>query len=128
MDVMDANEFAEVDISEAEFDEMLVEARTVTWHTGPRAQVDLNDRTREDALTRARLEDVIGQIAVGEHITVYEPEDGVAADAVVREIDTAKGLVFLAVDWASLRDDEAPTAATMGSLGRLTDRHPVPPK
>ena len=78
--------------------------RTVSSDMGARVPIDLNDRTR-DALTRARLEDVTGAVTIGARITAYEPEDGVAADARVVEIDEEKQLVVLAVDWSTLRDD-----------------------
>lgn len=80
---------------------------TVKWRVyGPaRVEIDLNDRA-QGGLTRAWLRDLPGNVKVGDEVTAYEPEDGVCARAEVAEIDRAKGLAFLRVDWGSLREDE----------------------
>lgn len=69
-----------------------------------RIQIDLNSRAR-DGSVRARMSRVRGQIAVGSTVTVYEPEDEVAASAEVLKIDAERGFVYLDVDWATLDED-----------------------
>lgn len=67
-----------------------------------RIEIDLNSR---DALGRtpAYLADADGHIAVGDVVTAFEPEDEVAAPAVVKEV--AHGVAYLDVDWQKLTDD-----------------------
>jgi hypothetical protein len=49
---------------------------------------------------------IIGDaLVVGERVIAYEGESGLAGDAVVTEIDPARRLIYLAVDWHSFRDD-----------------------
>lgn len=101
-----------------------------------RVQVDLNVRVRgnqtfagfEDidpaTITRARAsradgpvavgdkvhvaeDDIIGDaVCVGERVIAFESESGLAADAVVTDVDRTRRLMYLAVDWQSFRDDD----------------------
>jgi hypothetical protein len=64
-------------------------------------EIDLNVRVRGDK-TYAGMEDVQGQIDVGDEVYVHESESRVIGSARVLEIDSARQLVFLSVDWASL--------------------------
>lgn len=72
-----------------------------------RIEIDLNVRTKE-GYTRARLARAHGPISAGDAVVAYEPDDCVAVDAVVVDVDRSRGFVYLAVDWNSLRDDPAP--------------------
>jgi hypothetical protein len=64
-------------------------------------EIDLNVRVRGDQ-TYAGLEDVQGNISVGDMVWVHESESHVIGSARVEEIDQIRELVFLSVDWASL--------------------------
>lgn len=64
-------------------------------------EIDLNVRVRGDQ-TYAGLENVQGEISVGDLVWVHESESQVIGSAQVVEIDPARELVFLSVDWASL--------------------------
>ena len=79
---------------------------SVTWYLSglPRVPIDLNDRSH-GGLTRARLADASAPVGAGDAVVACEPEEGVVALAHVRQVDSDKGLIFLEVDWASLRDD-----------------------
>lgn len=68
-----------------------------------RIEIDLNVRVRGNG-TRAGFEDVEGPMAVGMKVQVYESESGLGGTGRVTEIDPAKELVVLSVDWASLRE------------------------
>src|SRR5437773_1721960 len=66
-------------------------------------QIDLNVRVRGNG-TFAGLEDVEGPLAVDDAVEVFEPESEVVARGTVTEIDAAKSLVYLSVDWATLHE------------------------
>lgn len=66
-----------------------------------RVEIDLNVRVRGN-LTFAGLEDADGPLAAGDQVEVFEPESGITGSARVAQIDTARRLVFLAVDWPAL--------------------------
>lgn len=68
-----------------------------------RVEIDLNVRTRR-GLTPAGLEDADGVLADGDSVDVFESEDGIEGVARVVGIDQRRRLVYLDVDWASLRD------------------------
>jgi hypothetical protein len=69
-----------------------------------RVTVDLNVRVRGNQ-AYSTVEDADGPVAVGDKVLAVEQETGVWADATVTEVDGARGLVYLAVDWGSFRDD-----------------------
>jgi hypothetical protein len=73
--------------------------------TRSRVMIDPNIRVRGNA-TYAGFEDVDGPIAVGEAVEVYEPESGITGQGCVTEIDAARELVYLSVDWSSLTAEE----------------------
>ena len=72
-----------------------------------RIEIDLNQRT-PDNLVPAWREDADGDMAVGDTVTVFEPEDGVCAPAVVRRTFPT-GRVHLQVHWPQLTDDKEGT-------------------
>jgi hypothetical protein len=71
---------------------------------GLRARVRIDYNTR-DRLGRVRARfDVCDRIpAVGEHVTVYAPDDGTETDAVVTGLDEDRELIYLDVAWSDLR-------------------------
>jgi hypothetical protein len=75
-------------------------------------QIDPNIRVRGQ-LTFAGLEDVTGPLAVGQTVEVIEPESDLIGTGRVVEIDPARSLVYLGVDWSSLQ----PRAAVSRSRG-----------
>jgi hypothetical protein len=68
-----------------------------------RVAIDLNVRVRGQE-TYAGFEDVDGPLTTGDKVRVYEPETGLTGTGVVTEIDDKHQLVYLAVDWAHLRE------------------------
>lgn len=82
------------------------ERAVVTART--RMEIDPNVRCRGNQ-TRTGLEDCHGPIAVGDVVTVYEPEARIEGTGRIADIDYDKQLVWLEVDWAGLRDMEEPT-------------------
>jgi hypothetical protein len=88
-----------------------------------RVQIDLNVRVRGNQ-TFAGFEDVepreaVSEDLIGAHVIAYEPESGVSGDGRVTEIDPASRLVYLDVDWRSLRDD-GPANASLRSVQSRT--------
>jgi hypothetical protein len=85
-----------------------------------RIEVDLNSRGR-DGYTFSRLSRASGPVAVGDTVTVFEPDDYVAAPARVVRVDRERDFVFLDVDWSSLDYDVArrdlPVAITVEQDG-----------
>lgn len=71
-----------------------------------RVEIDLNVRVRGND-TFVGFDDVSGPVAVGESVEVYESESGVAGEGRVTEIDSERELVYLSVDWASLKAEDA---------------------
>ncbi|HEY9371026.1 hypothetical protein [Streptomyces sp.] len=74
-----------------------------------RVRIDLNIRVRGNR-TLADFDDVDGDAAdlhIGQAVTVYEPESGLRGEGSVVEVDPTKQVVILAVDWPSLRPEEA---------------------
>ncbi|GAA3801056.1 hypothetical protein GCM10022403_039180 [Streptomyces coacervatus] len=72
-----------------------------------RIEIDPNVRVRGNG-TRAGFEDVRGPIAVNMPVEVFEPESGLVGPGRVTEIDPARRLVFLSVEWSKL--EERPNA------------------
>jgi hypothetical protein len=79
-------------------------------HVRTRVQIDLNVRVRGNQ-TFASLADVDGALGVGEPVKVYEAESELVGAGHVTEIDPDKGLVYLSVDWRSLRPGATPPSA-----------------
>lgn len=71
-----------------------------------RVMIDPNVRVRGNG-TFAGFEDVTGAITVHMPVEVYEPESGLVGTGTITEIDSASELVYLSVDWAALRPDDA---------------------
>ncbi|GFJ87840.1 hypothetical protein [Phytohabitans rumicis] len=81
-----------------------------------RIEIDLNSRGR-DGYVRARLRKADRPVVAGDEVTVFEPDDQVAAVATVVRVDEERGFLSLDVDWSTLVDDyhvillSAPNAA-----------------
>ena len=73
-----------------------------------RVEIDLNVRVRGNG-TFVGFEDLSGPVAVGEIVEVYESESGVAGEGRVTEIDGDRELVYLSVDWPSLKEQSIPS-------------------
>jgi len=73
-----------------------------------RIAIDPNVRVRGNG-TYAGFEDVSGPLTAGAKVEVYEPESGLVGNGQVTEIDAAKELVYLSVDWSSLTDQTEPS-------------------
>lgn len=70
-----------------------------------RFKIDLNVRVAGH-LSYAGLEDLVPEgsaVSLGEQILAWEPGSGMVADAVVHAIDEDTQIVYLDVDWQSLR-------------------------
>jgi len=92
------------------------EVTTVVEPPPVRVRIDLNARSR-DGYVRARASRADGPVAAGDRVVAYEPEDRVAAPAVVVRTDLERGLVYLAVDWAALAEDNVPLLAVPQMVG-----------
>ena len=69
-----------------------------------RIEIDPNVRV-ESGWTYSGFEDVTGPVPmVGELVTVFESEDRIQGEAFVTRVDRDRRLVYLDVDWSSLRD------------------------
>ena len=66
-----------------------------------RVEIDPNVRTRGN-WTFSGLEDADGPVTVGEIVHVFEPESGLEGSGRVEDVDEARRVIFLSVDWASL--------------------------
>jgi len=73
-----------------------------------RVEIDLNVRVRGND-TFVGFEDLSGPVAVGEVVEVYESESGVAGEGRFTEIDGDRELVYLSVDWPSLKEQRIPS-------------------
>ncbi|HEY1705526.1 MAG TPA: hypothetical protein VGG75_38055 [Trebonia sp.] len=73
-----------------------------------RIPVDFNEHDRKGR-AYGRLSQADGPVATGGKVLAVEPFDGIAADAVVAEVDEVRGLAWLEVDWHSFRDDPEAT-------------------
>lgn len=67
-----------------------------------RIAIDPNVRVRGH-LTYAGFEDVYGDLPLDGMVEVFEPEAGICGSASVVEVDTENSLIYLEVDWASMR-------------------------
>ena len=67
-----------------------------------RVEIDPNVRVRGNQ-TRSGFKYVHGPIGIGDEVEVFESEAGIKGVGTVTDIDYAKELVYLAVDWASLK-------------------------
>lgn len=65
-------------------------------------EIDPNVRVRGNQ-TRVGLEDADGPLEVGMDVVVLESESGLSGPGRVLEVDAARGLAFLEVEWAALR-------------------------
>ena len=68
-----------------------------------RIAIDPNVRVRQNE-TYAGFEDVDGLLQIGTTVEVWEPESGIAGHGRITEIDWDRALVYLSVEWASLRE------------------------
>lgn len=68
-----------------------------------RVEIDLNNRVRGN-WTVAGLEDADVPVRVGDDVEVFEPESGVVGTGRVEDIDSDKRLLYLSVDWSTLRE------------------------
>ena len=60
--------------------------------------------------TFSGFEDVIGELpTVGTRVQVREPESNIVGDGVVTRVDDGDRLIYLAVEWSSLRPERLPT-------------------
>ncbi len=84
-----------------------------------RIAIDPNVRVRGNG-TYAGFEDVDGPLALHLPVQVHEPESGLVGTGVITEIDPARELVYLSVDWSSLRAEaggsSAPTEESLAVL------------
>ena len=69
-----------------------------------KVQIDLN---RRNGAGRTPAKYVGPTPVAGERVIVFEPDDGVEADATVVRVDVDRCVVELNVDWSSLRDDDS---------------------
>lgn len=67
-----------------------------------RIAIDPNVRVRGNE-TYAGFEDVEGVVGVDDDVEVWEPEIGLTGLGRITDIDADRRLIYLAVDWASLR-------------------------
>ncbi len=68
-----------------------------------RIEIDLNIRVRGNQ-TYAGYENVSGALpAIGDHVEVFESESGLVGSGIVVELDDKRQIVYLDVDWATLR-------------------------
>jgi hypothetical protein len=67
-----------------------------------RAEIDLNVRTSLN-WTFVGFEDVDGPISEAAEVEVYESESGVTGRGRIARIDHLRKIVYLEVDWASLK-------------------------
>lgn len=70
-----------------------------------RIEIDPNVRVRGNG-TYAGFEDVEGPLVLGQAVEVYESEADIVGAGKITEIDAARQLVYLSVEWSSLRNPE----------------------
>ncbi len=78
-------------------------------------EIDLNVRVRNDE-TFSAFRHIHGVVpSEGDVVVVIEPECGLGGSAVVTKVDHAKGIIYLAVEWANLSENfsvhDGPTAS-----------------
>jgi hypothetical protein len=67
-----------------------------------RLQIDINRRNRAGQTPTSYTGPTP---TIGQRVVVFEPEDGVCADAVVAAVNPDRCTVALDVDWDTMRDD-----------------------
>jgi hypothetical protein len=72
--------------------------------TNTRITIDMNKRVRGDQ-TVSGFEDVVGPMQVNSDVTVSERESSLVGTATITEVDISNQLVYLRVDWNSLRPE-----------------------
>lgn len=85
-----------------------------------RIEIDPNVRVRGNQ-TFTGLGDIHppgAPVAIGDDVIAFESEAGIAGPARVTDVDREKELIFLAVDWASMREDRPGLPAVRASLRR----------
>src|SRR6476660_2930710 len=68
-------------------------------------EINPNLRFRDEATVADLDEDVLGDIAVGDVVAVWERGSGITGRAWVSDVDIVNRQVRLVVDWANLRID-----------------------
>jgi hypothetical protein len=76
-----------------------------------RVKIDLNIRVRRN-WTFVGIEDVDGSIEVGQVVEVFESESGVVGVGQIQEIDVERQIVYLSVEWGSLKQPSSITRGT----------------
>lgn len=94
--------------------------------TTARVAIDLNIRVRGNQ-TYAGYEDVEGVVMSGSLVEVWEPESEIAGVGIVTSVDARTRLVYLAVDWTSMKPGGTPRspAVTDGNIGSSRYRPPA---
>lgn len=89
-------------------------------------EIDLNVRVRGTE-TYVGIEDVNGYAKIGDFVQVFESESTLVGLGRITEVDAAKRLVYLAVDWANLREDAAAVSEILRPRRpfQLSDEHGV---
>lgn len=90
-----------------------------------RVHVDLNAITAE-GLIRVRYSRFQAHVRCGEVIQIYEPIDGVEGLAHVARINERTGLVYLDIEWQTLRDLEPLHAIEVVNPGGMPPAPVVP--
>lgn len=62
------------------------------------------------------LDGSLGDLQTGEQVTVCEPEAGLIGDGSIRRIDHLRQLIYIAVDWKSLRVGASPALCGAGAI------------
>lgn len=96
----------------------MVQAQVTSTRPQVRIEIDLNARDRSGRVP-AYLTDADGHVAVGDTVTAFQPDDEVAAPAVVEEI--AHGIAYLAVKWDAMTDD-VPAPAARPTTAALSEK------
>ncbi len=73
--------------------------------TYPRVEIDLND-IDANGETLALLADADQELVPGRIVTAFEPEEGLAATAMVSRVVSERGVAFLWVNWQSLSKEQ----------------------
>lgn len=80
-----------------------------------RVEIDLNIRVRGN-WTLAGLEHADGPVSQGDSVEVYEPESGVTGPGRIEEVDNARRVIFLSVDWGALQLPGTSLAQQFGAV------------
>lgn len=79
-----------------------------------RVEIDLNVRVRGN-WTFSGMEDADGPVAVGDVVEAYEAESGLVGPGRVEDVDEARHLIYLSVDWDALHEPELASARWFGA-------------